>query len=129
MKTQDKLNNTFSSERTTEITYWIIGIAIVVFLLLGTTLSAKTPPLNEESYIDDIPFDTEKIVDEISVPAIDFEDETYINDVPFCTSEVVEEIENRSALDNEFRLEDEAYINDIPFNTQVVAENADNCIK
>lgn len=122
MKTQDKINSTFSSERTLEITYWIIGIAMVILLLIGSNLSAKNPPLTEESYIDDIPFNTEKVVDEMIMPALDFDDELYIDDIPFSTADIVVESDCNSAVEVNFEMEDEAYIDDVPFSTSEVVK-------
>jgi hypothetical protein len=120
MKTQDKINSNFSSERTLEITYWIIGILMVVFLLAGSNIFAYNPPETEESYIDDIPFDTEKVVDEMIMPALDFDDELYIDDIPFNTAKVIEVSNSNISQEIEFVSVDEAYINDLPFSTELV---------
>lgn len=49
--------------------------------------------MEEEAYIDDIPFDTEKIAqralyNESQKETYQFEDEAYIDDIPFDTEEI-----------------------------------------
>jgi len=62
--------------------------------------------LEDEAYVDDIPFDTREVVFTLST---DMEEEAYVNDIPFDTRTV--------ALSAGTELEEEAYVNDIPFNT------------
>ena len=57
--------------------------------------------LEEEDYVDDIPFDTEKIVKEYNILKkkeniykILLEEEDYIDDIPFDTKKIVENIKN-----------------------------------
>ena len=55
--------------------------------------------LEEEDYVDDIPFDTEKIVYNIlkkkeNIYKILLEEEDYIDDIPFDTKKIVENIKN-----------------------------------
>lgn len=71
----------------------------------------------EESYIDDIPFDTEMIALNTEFAYADYDEEA-IDDIPFDT-EIV-------ALQSElakFNYADEESIDDIPFNTEMVAAN------
>ncbi len=88
--------------------------------------SANTPYIDyltipEESYIDDIPFNTENIYDSIMdancIENFFLNDEEFIDDVPFNTEAVV----NGSKV---FQLEEEAYINDIPFSTEQVVKRS-----
>lgn len=73
--------------------------------------------LEEEAYIEDIPFDTEcvtancRYAKAMSV-VFNMEEEEYIEDIPFNTKNIAEN-SNLEELD----FEDEAYIDDIPFNT------------
>lgn len=53
--------------------------------------------LEDEEYIDDIPFDTEKIAnlvlfDESQKEIFQFDDEAYIDDIPFDTKKIVLEL-------------------------------------
>ena len=80
--------------------------------------------LEEENYIDDIPFNTENIVSNIPcysvVPLVlTLEDENYINDIPFSTKNVYDSLMLNS-FPNNFQLDDETYINDIPFDTEKI---------
>ena len=74
----------------------------------------------EESYIDDIPFDTECvskncIYQKAILVTFNFSEEEYIDDIPFETETI--------AVNQEFDFEDESYIDDIPFNTMKIAKN------
>lgn len=79
----------------------------------------------EESYIEDIPFDTEcvttncKYKKAMSV-VFEMEDEKYVNDIPFDTKNIAQ-----NSSQNKLDFEDEAYIDDIPFNTLSIATKAD----
>ena len=52
----------------------------------------------------------------------DFEEELYINDIPFNTEKIAGEAHYKAALTVNFELEEENYVNDIPFNTASIAE-------
>ncbi|HNS16827.1 MAG TPA: hypothetical protein PKH94_11565 [Bacteroidales bacterium] len=84
--------------------------------------------LNEEAYIDDIPFNTEEIAG-ISVNASDLtqfslKEEEYIDDIPFDTEEIVQSLQRNASQDEAmasvFLLDEELYIDDIPFETEQV---------
>ena len=57
-----------------------------------------------------------------STPNFELEEEAYINDIPFSTEEVVADYLYNKALHETFQFEEEEYIDDIPFNTQAVVE-------
>lgn len=120
MKTQQHSADTYSSNKTSEIAMWTI--AIIVLFLLATNLSATTPNFDfeDEFYINDIPFDTELISEQISInnlASYTFTDEAYIDDIPFDTEIISMEV---SFTDIEF---EEETINDIPFDTKWVVAN------
>jgi len=84
--------------------------------------------LEEEAYINDIPFNTEKIYwramfkhseEVVDLASLNLGDEAYIDDIPFNTLSICAEylIDAGSQL-SEFELEEEEYIDDIPFNTE-----------
>lgn len=87
----------------------------------------------EETYIDDIPFDTECVTKNcmyrkaISV-VFDLDEEMYVEDIPFNTKKIITKTKYLSSLNSEFEMEDENYIDDIPFDTFVLAEKID-CAK
>lgn len=89
--------------------------------LAVTTLAVSLPLAEEESYVNDIPFDTK----EVALKALFFNlekpsDEAYIDDIPFSTENVAATY-NYNALN--LLPEEEEYIDDIPFNTADVAED------
>jgi hypothetical protein len=95
-----------------------IATLIVAFSL---NLSGSTPnfELEEEAYINDIPFDTKCIAADCiyqKALQVDFEieEEAYVDDIPFNTQKVVVENAFRDALNEVFTFEDELYIDDIP---------------
>ncbi len=77
----------------------------------------------DESFINDIPFDTECISEAclyqkaILVIYI-FEDEEYINDIPFNTRCISAKCRYEKAMKVEFNFEEEEYIDDMEINTK-----------
>jgi hypothetical protein len=51
-------------------------------------------------------------------------EESYIDDIPFNTTEVVLDFNNQNAMKLHFETTEEPYINDIPFNTSVISVQA-----
>ena len=107
-----------------------ISTLILVFVLL-TSINLSATNINysfpDEDYIDDIPFNTELIYHNLTLPAADFEEELFVDDVPFNTSEIVENYNLEQTLKAEFTMEEESYIDDIPFNTRKIAKNVSPC--
>lgn len=110
---------------TTKLTALIATIAL--FLAFNLNAMDMVPKFVEEQYIDDIPFDTEKIYDEVMLAEITFEEEAYINDIPFELPCVTPECKYKQAISLDFEAEEEAYIDDVPFNTEKIA--ADHSFK
>jgi len=52
--------------------------------------------------------------------AVDYyiEEENYINDIPFNTFSVSAEYNYLESMEEDFEIEEESYIDDIPFNTK-----------
>jgi len=75
-------------------------ITITAIFLLGVTIPTTTPvskisPITEyiyteEGYINDIPFDTERIANDSKT--FEMEEEGYIDDIPFDTKKVIKNI-------------------------------------
>jgi len=87
--------------------------------------------LDDEKYIDDIPFNTELVSTQMYFGNsylnpmennFQLNDETYVNDIPFDTERVYWECrfnQNCGAVDfASVSMDEESYIDDIPFNTQ-----------
>jgi hypothetical protein len=90
-------------------------------------LNASTPnfELEEEAYINDIPFSTAEVVanylyEKALSETFEFEEEAYIDDIPFDTYEVAMNCRYENYLKNVFVFEDEEYIDDIPFDTEEI---------
>lgn len=79
-----------------------------------------------EEYIDDIPFDTFEIASKTDSISPDFDNEPVIDDIPFSTNKVVAELKYADALQIDFDFEEEAYVDDIPFNTELIASRKAN---
>jgi len=101
-----------------------IATLIVAF---SFNLNAFTPnfELEEEAYINDIPFSTEDIAanylyNKALSESFAFEEEAYIDDIPFDTYEVAMSYLYEKNLKNAFAFEEEAYIDDIPFDTEEI---------
>lgn len=56
----------------------------------------------------------------------EFKEEPYIDDIPFDTEKVAEQVKHNQSLQVEFELEDEEMIDDIPFNTTKIASSLRN---
>lgn len=106
-------------------TYKISTLIASLVLLLTINLNASNllPSFTEESYIDDIPFDTELIFEQLTMPEFDFEDEAYINDIPAEMLCVSPDCNYEKAVSVTFEPEEEVYIDDMPFNTEKIADN------
>jgi len=103
-------------------------IFLLFFGIFSTGFSsASIPPhsyaLSEESYINDIPFNTRAIFCRFikcKVMNMKLQDEPAVDDIPFSTSEISAKILNPVPAVKTI-LDDEAYIDDIPFDTSVIA--------
>lgn len=100
-----------------------VMIAITFFISVNLTASTTAYTFPEESYINDIPFDTERIVHQLTLPEVDFADEAYINDIPFNTECITADCMYENATQVVFNFEEENTINDVPFNTEEIASN------
>ena len=63
--------------------------------------------LEEETYIDDIAFNTEWVVYQLTSPSLDLEEETYVDDIPFETEKVVEAYYYRKSVMVNYKMTDE----------------------
>lgn len=50
-----------------------------------------------------------------------FEEESYIDDIPFDTKSIADNCLFEEKMNLEFSIEDEAYVDDIPFDTKEIA--------
>jgi len=106
-------------------TFIKIFTILIATLIFSNIISAKGFEMEEEAYIDDIPFNTEIIAAEAlyaQAVSVEFfmEEEEYIDDIPFNTHSLAKVELSNQALAQEFNIEDETYIDDIPFNTYVI---------
>lgn len=97
---------------------------IAIFtLIFSASVFASEINFKEEAYINDIPFDTEMIynnlMNENIAATFSFNDEAYINDIPFDTEEVVAVYFDENIVSLDF--DEETYVDDIPFNTSAIA--------
>jgi hypothetical protein len=100
-------------------TYLPTLLLIISLMFVANTFALKRDvKLEEETYIDDIPFDTEWVVKEVLNPVIDFEDEADVDDIPFNTAYL-------AATTTVYEMEEEAYVDDIPMNTEMVVNLLD----
>ncbi len=99
----------------------------ILAVMLTTNLFASAFSFNEESYIDDIPFNTEEIYNDIVIERqqadFNLEVEDYINDIPFDTETITLNNKYQEAISIEFQLEDEEYIDDISYDTECISND------
>ncbi len=118
----------------TKITFAILALLINVVIAGGKNSAATTsedtlamrtysivlPAVEEEAYINDIPFDTEAVaLNSFFVNLVRPDEETYVNDIPFSTEKVFAAY---NYFANTIQPEEEEYVDDIPFNTSEVIE-------
>ena len=125
MKAQTTLQNTSPANRNWEIAIWIFAFTVLALLFVNNNALAVNSEFEDENYIDDIPFDTEWVVNKLMQPEFNFEDEAYIDDIPFNTACVAADCKYKKAFSVLFDLEDENYIDDIPFDTRLIAVSSD----
>lgn len=99
--------------------------ALFSFFTLSLNANNNYPTLMEETYINDIPFNTEIVAENFSMNEMekdfDFTEEFEIYDIPFNTACITADCRYELAIAEEFEMEEEAYINDIPFSTEEVS--------
>lgn len=95
----------------------ITSLILTLTVLFTINLVASGFELSEESYIDDIPFSTKEVYDDIlakkNLAEFNFEEEEYIDDIPFDTECISANCLYKKAILIEFDFEDEAFIEDI----------------
>ena len=98
---------------------------IVPLLVIFTAVesSARELPsaylLNDESYVDDIPFDTRSVALRAGIYPFNLPEEKYVNDIPFDTRKIA----GQAIFDSLYHMNEESYIDDIPFNTEKIYQN------
>ena len=103
-------------------------LALSFLMSLGLFANSNIFVMEEEAYINDIPFSTAEVsincLYEMAL-AEDFEmeEESYIDDIPFNTECISINCKYLKAVNVQFDLPEENYIDDIPFNTKEIANN------
>jgi hypothetical protein len=94
----------------------------ILISILSLTAFADEFKLQEEAYINDVPFDTEAIVKAhkqhcaMMVP-FQMPEEQNIDDFPLDTRLIVASLPCDSAMQIDFAMPEESYIDDFPLNT------------
>lgn len=110
-----------------------ITLTIALAAILSTGVTASTIrtyfPMPEESYVNDIPFNTALISafsfrESALNGCLQADDEAYVDDIPFDTRAVAEKQFYNLSVVPELTLSDEPYADDIPFNTAEVAKSS-----
>ena len=93
--------------------------------MISTSVLAGGFEFEEENYINDIPFNTAEVYQDVIISGIaaEFDEEVYVDDIPFNTVMISEKLMFEEAMDTAFDFEEEKYINDIPFNTAAISQN------
>ena len=90
--------------------------AIAIAILFSTNLIASPINFTEESYINDIPFSTTEVYNEIiteqQLSEFDFEEEEYIDDITVDTKCISTQCLYQEAVSVEFTFEEEQFIED-----------------
>ncbi len=95
----------------------ITSLIVTLTILFSFNLSAALYTFTDEAYIDDIPFNTNEIYNDIlaeqNLPEFNFEEEYYISDIPFNTECVTTDCLYEQAVSVDFNFEEEEFINDM----------------
>ncbi len=98
------------------LTLILIATTLTLTFISTDTNAKGLMPLPEESYIEDIPFNTEAIFECFVVSELKRNccmlNEEYIDDIPFDTEQIARE--NELMLTPVFEMEDEPTIDDLP---------------
>ena len=101
------------------------ALLVSLTVLFTVNLNASTYSFNDEAYIDDIPFNTTEVFNDIiaehNLAEFNFEDEEYIDDICFNTRCVTVNCLYTKAISVDFHLEEEQYVDDIPFDTECIS--------
>ena len=94
-----------------------ITALIAIAIMISANLNASPVNFTEESYINDIPFNTTEIYNEIiaeqNLAEFNFDEEQYIDDIPFNTECISANCLYQEAISLEFNIEEESFIEDI----------------
>lgn len=98
-----------------------ISVTILISILSLTAIAGEFK-LQEEAYINDVPFDTEAIVRAYKQHCamevtFQMQEEQYIDDFPLDTRTVVASLPCDSAMQVKYTMPEESYIDDFPLNT------------
>jgi hypothetical protein len=100
----------------------MLHLTLMLCLTIHAYTNGDLVTVQNESYIDDIPFDTQKIArnyqfQQALADTLRPEGEEYVNDIPFDTHQVLATFHSDSATAVRFTPAVESYIDDIPFGT------------
>lgn len=105
----------------------IYTLLATLTILFTANLSASALNFSEELYINDIPFNTTEIYNDIiteqKLTEFELVEEDYVNDIPFDTKCVTANCLYNDAVSISFQLEEEEYVDDIPFDTECISAN------
>lgn len=110
----------------------LIILSLITLITTSTiaNISDEEFYLEEESYIDDIPFDTWNVAmnndSYWTNPGFLLEEEEYVSDIPFSTYDIATDFIMNQAMAIEFNMEEEPFIDDISFDTKLITQNCEN---
>ncbi len=92
---------------------------LLAALLLSLNIFAIGIEFDQENYIDDIPFNVEEVINQITYENaiavnFSFDEEEYIDDIPAVINNQTSNISYTDAISQDFRFQEEEYIDDIP---------------
>jgi hypothetical protein len=108
-------------------------IAAIIFQLVSVNLISAQWQIAKlssiEAYVDDIPFNTAKVVQNYYDTASYLQKadpEAFVDDIPFNTTKVVANYQADQAMSVRFAMNEEAGIQDIPFDTQAIYRDVES---
>lgn len=102
----------------------LTALILILSVMFATNTFAikRDIEFEEETYIDDISFNTEWVVYKLSGSLLEMEEEKYIDDIPFCTGNVVMNYNYRNAVSVQFKIEEDVNVDDFAFETREIVD-------
>ncbi len=100
-------------------------IAILIVLSSYIFASATIFSYSNKAYVKNAPCVNSSVTENYEKAiAVNYflEDEDYINDIPFETNNVADKLNYLNVKTEDFNIEEESYIDDIPFNTKEMVQ-------
>ena len=99
----------------------ILALTLTIIFGLGQVMGGNIQPIDSSKKATNPEMKSSDLNMPLCYTAFILDDEAYIDDIPFDTEEIAAAV-LENGLNRLFVMDDESYIDDIPFDTQVIYE-------